>query len=80
MWHHHDESDELFLVIKGHLKIKLKDQDDIHLGEGELVVIPKGVEHMPVIEEDYVALIQPYELLNIGNVQSERTVYNVEKI
>nr|WP_305080256.1 hypothetical protein [Psychrobacillus sp. INOP01] len=66
--------------MKGHLKIKLKDQDDIHLGEGELVVIPKGVEHMPVIEEDYVALIQPYELLNIGNVQSERTVYNVEKI
>ncbi|WP_211263236.1 cupin domain-containing protein [Lysinibacillus contaminans] len=81
IWHHHDESDELFLVIKGQMKIKIKDQDDIHLSEGELVVIPKGVEHMPVVEEEaYVALIEPYELLNTGNVQSERSVYNVETI
>jgi len=81
IWHHHEESDELFMVIKGQMKIKLRDQEDIHLNEGELVVIPKGVEHMPVVDEEaYVALIEPYELLNTGNVQSERSVHNVEKI
>ncbi|MET3210446.1 UNVERIFIED_CONTAM: mannose-6-phosphate isomerase-like protein (cupin superfamily) [Paenibacillus sp. PvR008] len=80
LWHHHDQSDELFLVIKGKLTIKLRDKD-IHLNEGEMVVIPKGVEHMPFAEEEaYVALIEPGDLLNTGNVQNERSVHHVDNI
>ncbi|ALC83046.1 MULTISPECIES: cupin domain-containing protein [Bacillus] len=80
LWHHHDDSDELFLVVKGQITIKLRDQD-IVLKEGEMVVIPKGVEHMPLAEEEaYVALIEPYELLNTGNVQNERSVHHVKKV
>ena len=74
VWHHHDEEDELFLVVKGSLVIKLRDRD-IHLEEGEFVVIPRGVEHLPVAEEEaHVLLLEPKSTLNTGNVTSERTV------
>jgi mannose-6-phosphate isomerase-like protein (cupin superfamily) len=73
VWHHHEKEDELFLVVKGNLTIKLRDLD-ISLNEGELVVIPKGVEHKPVaIEEVQVMMIEPKTTLNTGNVQNERT-------
>jgi mannose-6-phosphate isomerase-like protein (cupin superfamily) len=73
VWHHHDDEDELFLVVKGKLMIKLKDRD-ILLREGELVVIPKGVEHKPVAEEEvHLMLIEPKTTVNTGNVTNEKT-------
>ena len=80
VWHHHDEEDELFLVVKGQLVIKLRDRD-VTLNEGEFVVIPKGVEHLPVAaEEVQVLLLEPKSTLNTGNIQGERTVANPEWI
>jgi mannose-6-phosphate isomerase-like protein (cupin superfamily) len=74
LWHHHEVEDELFLVIKGELVIRLRDRD-LHLGPGELVVIPHGVEHMPVAEEEvHIMLLEPKGTINTGNVESERTV------
>ncbi len=80
VWHHHDVEDELFLVVKGHLLIKLRDQD-IWLEAGEFLVIPHGVEHMPVAQEEvHVLLFEPKETLNTGNVQNERTVADLEHL
>ncbi len=74
VWHKHENEDELFLVVKGNLTIKLRDKD-IHLGEGELVVVPKGVEHLPVADEEVrVILLEPKTTVNTGDVQNERTV------
>lgn len=75
VWHHHDEEDELFLVVKGRLRIELRDQADIVLGEGEFAIIPRGVEHLPVAEEEcHVMLFEPATTVNTGNVTDERTV------
>lgn len=74
VWHSHANEDELFLVVKGHLLIKLRDRD-IHLDEGELVVIPRGVEHMPIADEEaHLLLLEPKTTLNTGDVQNDRTV------
>lgn len=74
IWHHHENEDELFMVVKGRLQIKLRDSD-LWLEEGEFAVIPKGVEHCPVAEEEvHVMLIEPKSTLNTGNIQNERTV------
>lgn len=74
IWHHHDEEDELFLVVKGMLKIKLKDQELV-LHAGEFAVIPRGVEHLPVAEEEVqVLLLEPKSTLNTGETRNERTV------
>jgi mannose-6-phosphate isomerase-like protein (cupin superfamily) len=78
VWHHHEAEDELFLVVKGRLLIKLRDCD-IWLNEGEFVVIPKGVEHLPVAQDEvHVLMIEPKSTLNTGNVQDERTVSDLE--
>jgi mannose-6-phosphate isomerase-like protein (cupin superfamily) len=74
VWHHHENEDELFLVIKGKLLIKLRD-GDVTLEEGEMVIIPRGVEHMPVAEEEaHVLLLEPKSTVNTGNAGGERTV------
>jgi mannose-6-phosphate isomerase-like protein (cupin superfamily) len=74
VWHHHENEDELFLVIQGTLVIKLRDRDRI-IRAGEFVIIPRGVEHLPVAEEEvHVLLLEPKSTLNTGNVQNERTV------
>ncbi len=80
VWHRHEYEDEMFLVVKGELTIKLRDRD-IRLKEGEFVVIPKHVEHLPVaIEEVHVLLLEPKSTLNTGNVENERTVTNLERV
>ena len=74
VWHHHEHEDELFLVVKGRLLIKLRDRD-LWVNEGEFVIIPKAVEHLPIAEDEaHVILIEPKTTLNTGNVQNERTV------
>ena len=74
VWHHHDNEDELFLVVKGTLVITLRDQE-LTIHEGEFVIIPKGVEHLPVAEEEIqVLLLEPKSTLNTGDVKNERTV------
>ena len=73
VWHHHDAEDELFLVVKGAITIQLRDRD-IHLGEGEFFIVPRGVEHRPVAaEEAHILLFEPASTLNTGNVRNERT-------
>ena len=80
VWHHHETEDELFLVVKGQLVIKLRDKD-IVLNPGEFVIIPHGIEHMPVSsEETHVLLFEPKTTLNTGNVQNERTVAELDHI
>jgi mannose-6-phosphate isomerase-like protein (cupin superfamily) len=80
VWHHHDDEDELFFIVKGKLLIKFKDKD-VSLDEGEFIVIPKGVEHLPVADQEvHVMLIEPKTTLNTGNVVNERTVENLNKI
>ena len=74
VWHRHENEDELFLVVKGKLQIKLRDRD-LWIGEGEFVIIPKGVEHCPVADEEVqVLLLEPKSTVNTGDVQNERTV------
>ncbi len=80
VWHHHEAEDELFWVVKGRMVIKFRD-GDLTVNEGEFVIVPKGVEHMPMAEEEvWVVLLEPKSTLNTGNVRNERTVENLEKI
>lgn len=74
LWHHHEREDELFLVIKGRLLMKLRDGDR-WVNEGEFIIIPRGVEHMPVAEEEcHILLLEPKSTVNTGTVENERTV------
>ena len=80
VWHHHEAEDELFLVVKGRLIIRLR-QQDVVLNEGEFFIVPRGVEHKPVAEREvHVLLFEPQSTLHTGNVQSERTVHHQEII
>lgn len=74
IWHHHENEDELFFVVKGTLTMKLRDRD-VMLNDGEMFVVPRGVEHKPVAEEEvWLMLFEPTETLNTGDLQNERTV------
>lgn len=74
VWHHHDNEDELFLVVKGRLLMQFRDQN-VWIEEGEFLIVPRGVEHCPLApEEVHVILLEPKSTLNTGNVQNERTV------
>src|SRR5881409_464988 len=80
VWHHHEQEDELFLVVKGRLVLKLRDRDLV-LGPGEFAIIPHGVEHLPVAaEETHVLLLEPKSTLNTGNVRNERTVATLDRL
>ncbi len=74
VWHHHEEEDELFLVLKGTLRIEFRDRE-IELNPGEFVIVPKGIEHKPVAEDEvHVLLLEPASTRNTGNVGGARTV------
>jgi len=80
LWHHHDNEDELFLVVKGSFRMKFRDRERL-VREGEFIVVPRGVEHCHVADEEvHVILIEPKSTLNTGNITNERTVAQLERI
>jgi mannose-6-phosphate isomerase-like protein (cupin superfamily) len=80
VWHDHEAEDELFLVVKGRLLLKLRDRD-VLVEEGELFIVPHGVEHKPVAEREvHVMLFEPASTQHTGNVQTEKTVNAQERI
>jgi len=80
VWHRHDDEDELFLVVHGRLTIHLRDRS-VELGEGDLCVVPRGVEHLPVAaREAHILLLEPKTTRNTGQVQDERTRERLERI
>ncbi len=84
MWHHHDHEDELFLVIKGEMRMKVREngaERELMVRPGEFIIIPRGVEHFPsAAEETQVMLLEPKTTLNTGNVENERTVAKLQHI
>jgi mannose-6-phosphate isomerase-like protein (cupin superfamily) len=84
VWHHHEIEDELFLVIKGTLRMKFFDggsEREIQVKEGEFIIVPHGVEHKPVADEEvHIMLLEPKTTLNTGNVKNERTVSQLRRI
>lgn len=83
-WHHHDNEDELFLVIKGRFRMEYFDNEkeqSLWLEPGELVIVPRGMEHRPVAEEEaHVLLFEPATTLNTGNVENELTVHHLARL
>lgn len=80
VFHHHDNEDEMFLVVKGRFRMEFKDHHE-WIEQGEFIVIPRGVEHRPVAEEEcWVILFEPASTLNTGNVVNERTVRELEHV
>src|SRR5689334_17456120 len=80
VWHHHDHEDELFLVVKGRFRMELRDRT-IWLEEGEFLIVPRGVEHRPVADEEaHVLLFEPASTLNTGNVRDERTLEQLDRL
>ncbi|HKV25141.1 MAG TPA: cupin domain-containing protein [Candidatus Acidoferrum sp.] len=80
VWHHHDLEDELFLVTKGTLRMKFRDCEAL-VREGEFIIVPHGVEHCPVADEEvHLLLMEPKSTLNTGNVTNERTVAKLQRL
>lgn len=83
-WHHHEAEDELFLVLEGELRMDYRDAEgdrSITLAPGELIVVPRGVDHRPVANEEVsVLLFEPAGTLNTGNVRTQRTVTDPERL
>lgn len=80
MFHHHDHEDEMFLVVKGRFRMEFLDRYE-WIEEGEFIVVPRGVEHRPVAEEEcWLLLFEPASTLNTGNLVNERTVANLERV
>ncbi len=80
VWHHHENEDEMFLVIRGNLRMELRDRV-IDLEPGEFLIVPRGVEHRPVAEEEvHVVLFEPASTLNTGGTRNEKTLEHLERI
>jgi mannose-6-phosphate isomerase-like protein (cupin superfamily) len=80
IWHHHENEDEMFLVVKGRFRIEFRDKT-VWLDEGEFIVVPRGVEHKPVADEEaWIVLFEPASTLNTGNIDNEFTLRELEKV
>jgi len=80
IWHHHEQEDEMFLVVRGRFRMEFRDRQ-VWLEEGEFLIVPRGVEHRPAADaEAHVLLFEPATVLNTGNVTNERTVPTLERI
>ena len=80
VWHHHENEDELFLVVKGRMLMEFRDHA-VPVGEGEFIIVPRGVEHRPVAEEEvHVVLFEPASTLNTGNVENELTLRELQRV
>jgi len=80
VWHHHEAEDELFLVIKGSLLMRFRDKD-VRVDEGEFIIVPRGVEHLPIADEEvHMMLLEPKSTLNTGNIENERTHAELARI
>ncbi|HEU4558833.1 MAG TPA: cupin domain-containing protein [Longimicrobium sp.] len=74
VWHSHADEDEVFIVFRGRLTLRFRDRADVTLGEGDLYVVPKGVEHCPVAEEEcWMMLLEPAQTKHTGDVESPLT-------
>lgn len=81
VWHHHADEDELFLVHRGRLRIELRDRAPLELGPGDFAIVPRGVEHRPVADQEAeVVLFEPASTLNTGNVRDARTVETLDRL
>ena len=81
VWHSHEREDELFFVVQGRLRMQLRDGDR-EVGPGELIIVPRGVEHCPraLSDEVHVLLLEPKGTLNTGDVRNDRTVADLQWI
>ncbi|MGA3090744.1 MAG: cupin domain-containing protein [Terriglobales bacterium] len=80
VFHHHDHEDEMFLVVKGRFRMEFRDRHE-WIEEGEFIVVPRGVEHRPVAEQECrVLLFEPATTVNTGNLVNERTVHQLERV
>ncbi|HEX6879841.1 MAG TPA: cupin domain-containing protein [Terriglobales bacterium] len=84
IWHKHENEDEMFLVVKGVLRMKIREEGserELSIGPGEYVIIPKGMEHLPIADEEaHVVLLEPKSTLNTGDVVNERTRAELQRI
>lgn len=80
VWHHHDHEDEMFLVVKGRFRMEFRDHAE-WIEEGEFIVVPRGIEHRPVAEQEcWIVLFEPASTLNTGNVVNERTQRELQRV
>jgi mannose-6-phosphate isomerase-like protein (cupin superfamily) len=79
-FHHHEHEDEMFLIVKGTLKMEFRDKT-VEINPGEFIIVPRGVEHKPIAEEEVeLILFEPASTLNTGNIKNERTRENLETL
>jgi mannose-6-phosphate isomerase-like protein (cupin superfamily) len=80
VWHHHDDEDELFYVIRGRFRMEFRDRA-VEVAQGEFIIVPRGVEHRPVADQEVeVMLFEPATTLNTGNVRNERTIEQLDRL
>jgi mannose-6-phosphate isomerase-like protein (cupin superfamily) len=80
VWHHHDNEDELFYVVKGNFDMEFRDKT-VTINEGEFIIVPRGIEHRPNAKEEvHVVLFEPGTTLNTGNIKNDMTIENLGRV